>query len=143
MENALLLDNQISNMESMLPSRDNRTPTVDLTSSHQQPAGDSSDYTDPWPLPTCSQPYFQWGQLDGQTFSQMIDTAYIDTIHWKRNIFLLPSGAPGKSFIQEITRLLQAFAKSSQMESIALKASFVMQILLSFLTLRAKTTFLT
>ena len=60
----------------------------------------------------------------------MIDTAYNDIIHWKRNLFLLPSGAAGKSFIQEITRLLQAFANGSQLESIALKASFVMQILL-------------
>ena len=51
-------------------------------------------------------------------------------IHWKRNIFLLPSGATGKSFIQEITHLLQAFASGSAMESIALKASFVMQVLL-------------
>ena len=62
----------------------------------------------------------------------MIDTAYNNIIHcpWKRNIFLLPSGAAGKSFSQEITRLLQAFANGSQMESIALKTSFVMQILL-------------
>ena len=126
MENALLLDNQISNMEPVLPSRDNQTPTY-LTSSHQQPAGDNGNYTDPWPLPTCSQLDFQWGQLDGQTFCEMIDTAYSDR---KRNIFLPPSGAAGKSFIQEITRLLQAFANDSQMESIALKASFVMQILL-------------
>ena len=60
----------------------------------------------------------------------MIDEAYNDIIHWKRNIFLLPSGATGKAFIREITRLLQAFAEGSVMECIALKASFVMQILL-------------
>ena len=130
MENSLLLDNQISKMEPVLPFRDNQTPTIELTSSHQQLAGDSGNYTDPWPLPTCSQPDFQWGQLDGQTFCEMIDTAYNDIIHWKHNIFLLPSGAAGKSFIQEITRLLQAFANGSPMESIALKTSFVMQILL-------------
>ena len=125
MENALLLDNQIWNMESLLPFRDNRH--LHTTSLHQQPSG---NFTDPWPLPTCSQPDFQWGQLDGQTFSEMVDTTYNVTIHWKCNIFLLPSGAAGKSFIQELTRLLQAFANGSQMESIALKASFVMQILL-------------
>ena len=130
MENALPLDNQISNMEPVLPFRDNQTPTIDLTSSHQQPASDSGNYTDPWPPPTCSQPDFQWGQLDGQTFCKMIDTAYNDIIHCKRNLFLLPSGAAGKTFIQEITRLLQAFANGSQLESIALKASFVMQNLL-------------
>ena len=60
----------------------------------------------------------------------MIDEAYDDIAHWKRNIFLLPSGATGKSFILEITRLLLAFAEGSALECIALKASFVMQILL-------------
>ena len=60
----------------------------------------------------------------------MIDTAYNNIINWKRNIFLPPSGVAGKSFIQEINRLLQTFTNGSQMESITLKASFVMQILL-------------
>ena len=59
-----------------------------------------------------------------------IDEAYNEIIHWKRNIFLIPSGAAGKLFVQEVTRLLQAFASDSAMEYIALKASFVMQILL-------------
>ena len=52
------------------------------------------------------------------------------TIHWKCNIFLLPSGNAGRSFIQEMTSLLNAFADGSTMESVALKASFVMQMLL-------------
>ena len=43
---------------------------------------------------------------------------------------LLPSGATGKAFIREMTRLLQAFAEGSAIECIALKASFVVQILL-------------
>ena len=60
----------------------------------------------------------------------MIDEAYDEIIHWKRNIFLLPSGSVEKSFVWEITSLLQAFASGPTMEYIALKASFVMQILL-------------
>ena len=60
----------------------------------------------------------------------MVDKAYNDTIHWKQNIFLLPSGSIGNLFIQEITRLLHAFADGSAMECIALKASFVKQTLL-------------
>ena len=60
----------------------------------------------------------------------MIDEAYDEIIHWKCNIFLLPSGSVGKLFVREIASLLQAFASGSTMEYIALKASFVMQILL-------------
>ena len=51
-------------------------------------------------------------------------------IHRKYNIFLLPSGNDGRSFIQEMTRHLNAFVDGSTMESVALKASFVMQMLL-------------
>ena len=107
----LLHDNQTSSTASVMPQS-------------------TDNYEDPWPLPTCSQPNFQWGSNDGKAFCDMIDEAYNDIIHWKRNIFLLPSGAMGKAFICEITRLLQAFAEGSAMECIALKASFVMQILL-------------
>ena len=109
----LLHDNQTPSMVSVMPQ------SID-------------NYEDPWPLPTRSQPNFQWGSKDGKAFCDniMIDEAYNDIIHWKRNIFLLPSGATGKAFIREITRLLQTFAEGSAMECIALKASFVMQILL-------------
>ena len=113
-----LLDDRI---EATLP-HDNRTSIMESVKSY--------NYEDPWPLPSCSQPNFQWGSKDGKAFCDMIDEAYDDIVHWKRNIFLLPSGVAGKSFIQEITRLLLAFAEGSALECIALKASFVMQILL-------------
>ena len=90
----------------------------------------SADHTDPWPLPCSPCPDFQWGSSDGKIFCASITSAYDEAIHWKRNIFLLPSGNAGKSFIQEMTRLLNAFADGSTMESVALKASFVMQMLL-------------
>ena len=60
----------------------------------------------------------------------MIEKAYDDVIHWKQNIFLVPSGAMGKGFIKDLTSLLLAFANASALEGIALKASFVMQVLL-------------
>ena len=65
----------------------------------------TDNYEDPWPLPTCSQPNFQWRSKDGKAFCDMIDEAYNDIIHWKRNIFLLPSGARRKALIHEITRI--------------------------------------
>ena len=90
----------------------------------------TNGYKDPWPIPTCPEPDFQWGLQDGNAFCDMINEAYDEIIHWKCNIFLLPSGSAGKSFVLEITKLLQAFASGSAMEYTALKASFVLQILL-------------
>ena len=109
------------------PLLDNRTSGSECATASNRA---SNIHVDQWPSPACSTPNFQWGLLDGKTFCEKIDEAYNLIIHWKRNIFLLPSGATGKSFIQEITHLLQAFASGSAMESIALKASFVMQVLL-------------
>ena len=46
-----------------------------------------------------------------------------EAIHWKCNLFRLPSGNAGKSFTHMTS-------ESFMMESIALKASFVMPMLL-------------
>ena len=116
-------------METGMPLLDNQACNTESTE-HIEPQRLGDEYVDPWPLPTCLQPDFQWGSLDGKSFCNAINEAYNDVIHLKRNIFLLPSGDAGKSFIQEITLLFEAFANASALESIALKASFVMQILL-------------
>ena len=123
-----VLDNRTPSMESridVIPLHDNRTSSIESVTPQR-----SDNYEDPWPLPTCSQPNFQLGSKDGKAFCDLIGKVYNDIIHWKCNNFLVPSGATGKLFIQDITRLLQAFADGSAMECIAMKASFVMQILL-------------
>ena len=43
----LLHDNQTSSMASVMPQS-------------------TDNYEDPWPLPICSQPNFQWGSKDGK-----------------------------------------------------------------------------
>ncbi len=50
--------------------------------------------------------------------------------HWKRNSFSIPYGKAGRSFVNELTRLYQAFGSASAMESVALKAAIVLPILL-------------
>ena len=35
---------------------------------------------------------FVWGDVDGLTFSRLINDAYEEVVHWRRNIFLVPSG---------------------------------------------------
>ena len=57
--------------------------------------------------------------------------AYEEVVHWRRNLFQVPSGVSGKSFVSELARLFQAYADSSSLESIAMKATTVMQIFYS------------
>ena len=51
-------------------------------------------------------------------------------VHWKRDLFMMPSGAAGKKHIEEITRLLKLWIQDSPLTSIALKAIHIMRALL-------------
>ena len=55
----------------------------------------------------------------------MITSAYAEIAHWRRNVFLVPSGKAGKDFVKEITRLFSAYADASAMEGIAIKTAMV------------------
>ena len=69
---------------------------------------------------------FKWGEVDGDVFCSNINSAYAEIVHWRRNLFLVPSGKAGKEFILELTRLWRAYASASAMEAIALRAAMVM-----------------
>ena len=73
---------------------------------------------------------FTWGTMDSSTFMQDLDKAYNTVVHWKRNLFRVPSGIIGKLFVSELTRLYHAFASKSSLESIALQATIVIPHLL-------------
>ena len=66
----------------------------------------------------------------GEDFSHSITCAYDEIVTWKRNIFRVPSGAIGKKFVSELSRLFHAYADSSALESFALKAAMVLPALL-------------
>ena len=70
-------------------------------------------------------PNFRWGQLDGVEFIDAILGAYAEVVHWRRNVFLVPSGKIGKQFVQELASLFLAFAQGSAMESIAIHAAML------------------
>ena len=55
---------------------------------------------------------------------------YDVVVHWRRSIFLVPSGKAGKAFVRELARLYQAYADASALECIALKACSIIQCLL-------------
>ena len=75
-------------------------------------------------------PTFRWGDVDGETFAHSVVCCYEETVHWRRNLFKVPSGKAGKSFIHELTKLFRAYADGSALESIALKAAMVLPALM-------------
>ena len=76
------------------------------------------------------EPTFCWGAVDGPSFVHSVTCAYDEAVHWRRNMFTLPSGLVGKEFVAELSRLFRAYAESSALECIALKAAALMPLLL-------------
>ena len=81
-------------------------------------------------FPDLQPPNFTWNSGSGEIFCRKINTAYEEVVHWRRNLFQVPSGSAGKSFVSELARLYQAYADSSSLECIAMKATTVFPILL-------------
>ena len=107
------------------PAAGNLTPDEMLT-----PPNDSEDPQIPnshqttlprfTPVPT---PNFQWGDQDGESFTRGVDQCYTEIVHWRRNLFKVPSGKAGRTFVHELSRLFQAYAESSALEGVAMKFS--------------------
>ena len=73
-------------------------------------------------------PVFTWGEYDSTHFIDTLNAAFSGAVHWKINLFKIPSEKAGKSFVSELTRLFKA--ANHALESIALKAATLMPILL-------------
>ena len=67
---------------------------------------------------------------DGPSVAHAIDCAYADIIHWRRNLFLLPSGKADRDFIREQTHLFSSYAECKPLERVAMKAAMTMPSLL-------------
>lgn len=74
------------------------------------------------PFQMASATDFTWGNLSGEDFSCAVHSAYSEAVHWRRNLFLVPSGSVGKDFVKELTKLFNAYAQASALESVALEA---------------------
>ena len=71
-----------------------------------------------------------WGKCSVSLIEKKITSAYEKIVHWKKNIFLLPSGKAGKDFINEMTRLVCEWNNDSPLKTISLKALMIMPSLL-------------
>ena len=75
-------------------------------------------------------PSFVWGENDAESFINCLNAAYAEVVKWKLSIFPVPLGNTGERFIQELSRLFQAYAEGSALESVTLRATTVVSILL-------------
>ena len=75
-------------------------------------------------------PTFAWGVHNSATIMMTISSVYNEAVQWRRNIFPVPYGNAGKSFVSELSRLFHAYAVGSALECIALKAISIASILL-------------
>ena len=92
-------------------------------------AENHSDTQLPSPKPV-SKPGFTWGNHSAADFTNILDSTYSEIVHWRRNCFTVPFGKAGREFVGELSKLYQAFASASALESIALKAATVLPILI-------------
>ena len=79
------------------------------------------------PMPN---PNFTWGNCEGESLCHMMTCTYDEVIHWKKDLFRVPSGKAGNTFVHELSRLFREYANGSCLESIALKAAMIFPILL-------------
>ena len=63
--------------------------------------------------------------MDAESFSHSITSAYAETVHWHRHLFLVPSGKAGTFFVTLLANLFRAYGQGSSLESIALRAAMV------------------
>ena len=73
---------------------------------------------------------FIWEDSPCATAEEEINAAYDEVVFWRKNVFKLPSGSVGKTFIDETSRLLGAYTSGNPLERIALKAVSLMTPLL-------------
>ena len=68
--------------------------------------------------------------MDGETIRCALNGIYDEIVHWKRNLFKVPSGKAGTIFVRELSFMFRAYADRSARESVAMKAIMVMPALL-------------
>ena len=71
-----------------------------------------------------------WGSISHACFCNTVNGVYDEIVHYRRNIFNVPSGRAGKSFIEELTFWIKQCNSDSDLNSVALKAFMVLPTLI-------------
>ena len=73
---------------------------------------------------------YKWGRYDSYQFEENLSLVYEKIVHWKKNLFLLPSRRAEKQFIEETTKLMNEWLHDSTLKDITFKAAMIMPSLL-------------
>ncbi|CAB3982253.1 Hypothetical predicted protein [Paramuricea clavata] len=71
-----------------------------------------------------------WGDISYASFFDVVNGIYNEIVHFRRNIFNIPSGRAGKNYIEELTFWIKQFNSNSDLNPIALKAFMVLPSLI-------------
>ena len=108
------------------------TTTITTTTESMTTSNIATNSTPLSPVPSIQTPEqqplnFSWGVYSGK---DIFDEINEEVLHWIPNLFLVPFGSTGTSFVKEVARLFQAFADRSSLERVSMKAITLVQILL-------------
>ena len=71
-----------------------------------------------------------WGEISYQQFCNNVKEMYNEIVHFRRNLFNIPSGKAGKDFVQELSYWLKQFNSNADLNLIALKAFMILPTLI-------------
>ena len=74
--------------------------------------------------------HYTWRRYQDIEFEENVTFIYEQIVYWKKNLFLLPMGKASKLFIDELTKLFNAWIDDSSMKKMAMKAVMIMPSLL-------------
>ena len=106
----------------------NGSEAVALNSTVNNPTSQPSTSCDVPPAPETVK---IWGTHSENDLRQIISAAYEEVVHWRKNLFLVPTGASGKKFVRETAKFIDYFNCSSESFSdISMKILMIMPSLL-------------
>ena len=68
--------------------------------------------------------------VPGRIYQKYLEEAYNQIVYWRKNVFMVPTGAAGKNMFHEISRLLNLSTRHTPLKNIVLKAVHVKPTLL-------------
>ena len=71
-----------------------------------------------------------WGNRTLENLIEVTNKIYNQVVFWRKNLFKLPSGAAGKNYIRETTRLIESWIAEGNVSPVALKLVMIMPALL-------------
>ena len=66
--------------------------------------------------------HYTWGRYRNIEFEENVTFIYEQIVYWKENLFFLPTEKAGKSFIDWLTNLFNAWIDESPLKKIPMKA---------------------